>query len=110
MPRPREATRSLGYGPHASDPSGGSPGETGTGAGPHASDPSGGSPGGTGTGVGPHASDPSGHSLMNVPVIVVSAVKVTVHDPVPVQLLPVQPVNTEPLSGVAIRINAEPLA
>jgi len=44
-----------------------------------------------------------------VAVTVVALVKVTLHEPVPVQP-PLQPVKTEPAAGAAVRVTAVPLA
>ena len=45
-----------------------------------------------------------------VAVTVVAADMVTVHEPVPVQLPPLQPVKVEPVAGVAVSVTAIPLA
>ena len=45
-----------------------------------------------------------------VAVTVVAAVRVTVHEPMPVQLPPLQPVKTEPAVGVDVSVTAVPLA
>ena len=44
-----------------------------------------------------------------VAVTVVAAVRVTVHEPVPVQPPPLQPVKPEPVAGLAVRITVVPL-
>ena len=45
----------------------------------------------------------------NVAVTVVAADIVTVHEPVPVQPPPLQPLNVEPAAGVAVSVTAVPL-
>ena len=45
---------------------------------------------------------------LNVAVTVVFAVRVTVQEPVPVQPLPLQPANTEPTAGVAVKVTVAP--
>ena len=46
----------------------------------------------------------------NVAVTVVAADMVTVHEPVPVQPPPLQPLNVEPAAGVAVSVTAVPPA
>src|SRR5206468_851816 len=48
--------------------------------------------------------------MSKVAVTVVAAVRVTVHEPMPAQPPPLQPVKTEPAVGVAVRVTAVPLA
>ena len=43
---------------------------------------------------------------VNVAVTVVAAVTVTVHGPVPEHPPPLQPVNVEPVAGVAVSVTA----
>jgi len=45
-----------------------------------------------------------------VAVTVVAALRVTVHEPVPVQPPPLQPVKVESAAGVAVKVTAVPLA
>ncbi len=45
-----------------------------------------------------------------VAMTTVPAVRVTVHEPVPEQPPPLQPVKTEPADGVAVRVTGVPLA
>jgi hypothetical protein len=46
---------------------------------------------------------------LNVAVTVTAAVTVTVQEPVPEQLPPLQPVKVEPVAGVAVSVTAVPL-
>src|SRR5438093_10969559 len=45
----------------------------------------------------------------NVAVTVVAADRVTVHEPVPVQPPPLQPLKVDPAAGVAVSVTAVPL-
>src|SRR5438093_1153405 len=47
--------------------------------------------------------------MSKVAVTVVTAPRVTVHGPVPVQAPPLQPVKTEPASGAAVSVTSVPL-